>query len=342
MLKYKNETIYLKKHGPKEWQYKSSEIVSVELAVLEYLKDNGWQGYFTEQFNYDELLIHMMCWKNHSVFPTPKLSDPENFYLFPRICLFAFAKDGYWKHCAHEFTCEELLNNAINFQLSDIPKVLNDWNNQKAKFRKTRNGERARKDWQKLCDLKASDLISYYQASGGKEYFLELINKKYPKELMVLWNMSSLIFQKIKVKMIKDGTFYGRSDMANNHFDLHNKIGSFLGVHLPVLPISELNDQIEEVSKLSNTDPRYYYLDLLIEIKKLTNKLGTLTFENRIGVSAYLDLKVWKNGQCASVEVKAPRDQLRPNQKEQLDLDINAGYLSWVINVKDINEKISR
>ena len=195
MLKYKNEIIYLKKHGPKKWQYKSYEIVSVELAVLDYLKDNGWQGYFTEQFNYDELLIQMMCWKNHSVFPTPKLSDPENFHLFPRICLFAFAKDGYWKHCAHEFTCEELLNNAINFQLSDIPKVLNDWNNQKAKFRKTRNGERARKDWQKLCDLKASDLISYYQASGGKEYFLELINKKYPKELMVLWNMSSLIFQ---------------------------------------------------------------------------------------------------------------------------------------------------
>ena len=90
------------------------------------------------------------------------------------------------------------------------------------------------KTGQKICDLQASDLISYYKASGGKEYFLGLINKKYPKELTPLWNKSSLIFQKLKVKMIKDGTFYGRSDMANNHFDLYHKIGSFLGVHSPV------------------------------------------------------------------------------------------------------------
>lgn len=338
MKEYRTETVYLKRYGPKEWQYENCEIVSVELAVLDYLKDNGWQGYFTEQFDYDKLLTQMMCWKDHSAFPSPKFSDPEDIYLFPYICLFDIAKDGYWKHDAHEFTCKELINNAINFQPNDIPKILNDWNNQKAKFRKTRNGERSRKDWQKICDLQASDLISYYKASGGKEYFLGLINKKYPKELTPLWNKSSLIFQKLKVKMIKDGTFYGRSDMANNHFDLYHKIGSFLGVHSPVLPISELNDQIEEISKLSNTDPRYYYLDLLIDIKKLTNKLGTLTFQDRIGVAAYLDLKIWKNGQCASVEVKAPRDRLRPNQKEQLDLDINAGYLSWVINVKDLNE----
>ena len=65
---YKTETITLKRHDKKKWQYEDCEVTRVEWAVIDYLKTKGWKGYFTEHFNFDNPILVVMCWCNHDKF----------------------------------------------------------------------------------------------------------------------------------------------------------------------------------------------------------------------------------------------------------------------------------
>ena len=66
MEDFKIDVISLKRHGAKEWQYKDCAIARVEIAVLDYLKDQGWSGYFTEQYDFEEI-TKKLYYQNHEL-----------------------------------------------------------------------------------------------------------------------------------------------------------------------------------------------------------------------------------------------------------------------------------
>ncbi|WP_375571376.1 hypothetical protein ABWH93_01710 [Seohaeicola saemankumensis] len=51
------ERIALRRLEKKVWQFENCEPKRVELAVLDYLMAKGWQGYFSEHFDFDQTIL---------------------------------------------------------------------------------------------------------------------------------------------------------------------------------------------------------------------------------------------------------------------------------------------
>ena len=122
-MNYMTQDIVLKRHGKKLWQFGQKPPARVELAVLDYFLSEGWNGYFTEHFDYDETLIFMMCWPDHEkIGSVTYLGIPDVHYLFYR------ANDGFIRDEKKvNFSRADLLNNAKTFQKTDIPRILALW-----------------------------------------------------------------------------------------------------------------------------------------------------------------------------------------------------------------------
>ena len=331
MEDFKIDVISLKKHGAKEWQFKDCTITRVELAVLDYLKDQGWSGYFTENENFEELLIKMMCWEDHSNFPWSFDGDISKFSIQTVNCMFLKAADGYWSY-DQKYTSADLLNNAKTFDAKDIASILRLWGQQKIKFGKSKQQFLKKEAWQDLCNLSANDLAAYYTASGGRDYFLSLLEQRFPPKQQVLWDRARKLFDELKIscREKKDHQALMTLVIGLQGTD----ISTYLGITSSANP-ENLSGLVAEIDDLPKSDLVNRYLQLAKDIKTLTDELGSLSWYKRNREHAVLDLKVWKDGQMASIEVKAPNDRLRPNQKAQLLQDKEQGNLSWVIEVHD-------
>ena len=338
MEDFKIDVISLKRHGAKEWQYKDCAIARVEIAVLDYLKDQGWSGYFTEQYDFEELLIKMMCWDDHSNFPWGFDGDIGKFSIQTVNCMFEKAADGYWSY-DQKYSRTDLLNNAKAFNVEDISNILHLWSQQKIKFGKSKQQVLKKEAWHNLCNLRPNDLAAYYSASGGSNYFLSLLEQRFPPELQVLWNRAKKLFDELKVSCRE------KSDHQKHQQTLMTLIiglqdagvMTYLGIASSTYP-DDLDNWIAEIGNIPKSDLVDRYLQLAKDIKTLTDELGSLSWHKRNGKHAVLDLKVWKDDQLASVEVKAPNDRLSPNQKDQLLKDKELGHLSWVISVEELHE----
>ncbi|AGI67244.1 hypothetical protein OAN307_c15710 [Octadecabacter antarcticus 307] len=313
-MTYQTETIALKRLDKKLWQYKDCTPTRVELAVLDYLKELGWHGYFTEHFYYDQTLMCMMCWCNRDSYFAEKRKSLAIKNLGD---VFYSAKDGFWGVDSHKLYHRELMENARRFTEESIPKILATW--QKRGVKSNIVG-RAYLKPRSAAELDAESLISFYRARGGLDYFISYLKAFFPDERQLLLYRAQQNFRAMKES---------HGDMM-----LSQEAGFFLDVFNSANPrtIEEwMSDIKNQPTCLTNSDNDL--LELAQDIKEFRQQSSQRLHGWK--TKANLDLTVWKDS-VASIEVKAPRDRLLPHQKEQLELDIKNGNKSWVIEVAEL------
>jgi len=313
------DVIQLKRFGKKDWQYNDCPISRVELSALDYFQSHGWDGYFTEHYDYDATLIVMMCWGDHNKFPKYS-SDIDQFSIMTPNCLFDKSADGIWDY-HNTFDWDELITNAENFTEGKIKEILELWVKRKIKGffigRSSHNPRQAN-------DLSERKLISYFNARGGKSYFLDLIKNQYPKERYSLSKKSKEIFKAIKSSY---------RDKGDNEqlFQISCELPTILGI---VRSVNELNFESLQ-AQIMSCEPcvlREQLAELFTEIE--TFRATEDQFSRNLPI-AELDLVIWKDGEVMSVEIKAPKDRLRPNQQQQLIWDKARGRKSIVVNIQE-------
>lgn len=315
------EHLRLKRLGQKVWQFKDCEPKRVELAVLDYLKSKGWQGYFTEHFDYDNTLLFMMCWCNRDSYFSEKRKTSEIFKQGdPLWYAFNHASDGFFNFKKHKFSHSNIISYVSSFSEDMILRILLKWQEHDLKGPAVGRGYYHPRS---ASELDPESLISFYQARGGLDYYLDYIKYFYTPELQALKKRARELDKNLKEK-------YGYDAPLRNL--LIENDGNFLAVYKNQPPKSSaLNKWIEKISEHQNVEHRDEFIQLAQDIKYYWD--GQILKKNCWQISsAKLDLQIW-NKSLAQVEVKAPNDRLRPNQKEQLELDASQGKISWVIKV---------
>lgn len=317
------EHISLKRLKKKLWQYEDHKPKRVELAVMDYLRAKGWQGYFTEHFDFDQIILIMMCWCNRPGY------FKETRKLLPYYTIkdyFDYAADGFWDFGNHKLSYKHLIQNATTFSIKSIPIIYDAL--QKRGVKSLAIGYPDDKNVnsisQAATDFNAEILISFFEARGGLQYYLDYLNCFYRSELQELKNRCRLLNHKIKEV---NGSFALR--------ELTLTVGSYLQV------VSALDKEqkdkgislwIDQIHDLHENEFKDEMMSLAKDIQSYWRKYSH--DQSRWDQRALLDLVVWKD-RVVSVEVKAPNDRLKSHQKEQLKLDAINGIKSWVVEVHD-------
>jgi len=320
-MSYITQDIKLKRLGKKLWQFGENAPVRVEKAVLDYFLSEGWRGYFTEHFNYDETLIFMMCWPDHE-----KIGSVTYFDISDVHSLFYRANDGFIRdEKTVGFSRTDLLNNAKNFQQSDISKILHLWKC-KPRFKKDFIG-RAYLKSRHASELCLEDLTSYYAAVGGKEYYVDYLERRFPPNLQKLCSRARELTEEVR-KRHDLGPMPNLMDSCMAFWNITNAARYPIGKYMTPAAIKRFS-----VNTLKR-EPRF----LAEEIVDLANEIINARHE-RLSVysppEAVLDLKLWRDGRIANVEVKAPNDRLSPSQINQLIKDNNENINSFVVTVDE-------
>lgn len=318
------ERIKLKRLGPKVWQFRDCEPKRVELAVLDSLISKGWQGYFTEHFDYDSTIFCMMCWCNRDSYFKEKRKTSEIFKHRDSLWYaFNHASDGFFDFNNHKFSHGDLMAHASSFSEEMISKILQAWQERSLKSPVVGLAYLSSRS---ACELDANKLISFYRARGGLKYYLDYINYFYSYEIQELKERSKILDIRLKEK-------YGYDAPLRNL--LNENDGNFLRIYKnnPPQPVA-LQKWITEIENCDFFELKEEFLQLAQGIRKYW-RCKELE-HNPWKIHASLDLQIWKE-YVANVEVKAPNDRLRPNQKDQLELDAKLGRKSWVIEVDEDN-----
>ena len=317
------EYIALKRLGKKLWQFGECDPKRVELAVLDYLKSKGWQGYFTEHFDYDKTILIMMCWCNSIQYFKEKrrllrYHNPND--------IFNFASDGYWDLDRHKFSHREIINNAENFSCEMIPEILKIWKERGVKGLAVGSPYHRRTSASRpATDLNADTLVSFYKARGGLQYYMSYLNCFHNAEFQKLRNRRRILDQKIYAS--SENTFLLRDTLRVS--------ATYLQAISPLGWTPEnasIAHWIKNIDEMEGSEFKNEMLSLALDIEDYWKK--NHQSQLKWDVKAFLDLLVWKES-VVSVEVKAPQDYLKPHQSEQLQLDAQNGVKSWVIEVSE-------
>ena len=323
-----DDDIYLKRLDQKVWQFKDNAPTRVELAVLEYLKDQGFSGYFTEHFNYENTLLGMMCWCNRDSYFTEKRKS----LAVNRISdAFDYAQDGFYTSPpfkTHKFYHSDLFHNAEMFTSEKIKEILTVW--QRKNVKSDFCGRRYLKP-RPASDLSADELISFYYAKGGKDYFLSYLEHFFNSEVQALKKRSrdsiELLYQNPS-----DNLDVLRTDLWSSSLHLFQCLskGTRVAWDQSNHHLDELNSKISAVPDVKIRD------DLFSLARDISDYILTKSDGiDRWLIYSVLDLEVWDSQGVASVEVKAPRDRLSVSQKKQLEADVKYNKRSWVIYVHE-------
>lgn len=315
----KVEECFLSRFGKKLWQYRDFEPTRVELAVLDKYKDLGWRGYFTEHFNYDETLIFMMCWPDHNrIGSTTYLGIPDVHHLFYK------ASDGFMQdEKTVDFSRCDLIDNAKNFQDSDIPNILELWQ-AKPRFKKPFIGK-AHLQSRHASELCAEDLISYYNAIGGKEYYIKHLQERFPKNLQLLLSRARKLTEDVRARSDL-GPMPNLMDSCMAFWNITN------AARYP--PRKYMSDA--GFSRFSRATLQKSPRDLACKIVDLAREIIEARRQHEKEFQppkAVLDLRLWRDAEVADVEVKAPNDRLAPHQLAQFEQNKKDKRNTWMVNV---------
>lgn len=313
------EELLLKRLDKKLWQYRDYEPTRVELAVLDAYKHQGWRGYFTEHFNYDETLIFMMCWPDHKRNgSTTYLGIPDVHHLFHR------ATDGFMQdEKSVNFSRRDLIDNAKNFQDSNIANILELWQ-AKPRFKKPFIGKAYLKS-RHASELCAEDLVSYYNAIGGKEYYVKYLEERFPENLQILSSRARKLTEEVRARSDL-GPTPNLMDSCMAFWNITNAAQYPLGKYISDAGLAQFSKATLEKSP---HDLAHNIVDLAHEIIE-ARRQHEKAFKP---AKAILDLRLWRHDEVADVEVKAPNDRLAPHQIAQFEQDRRDGRNSWLVNV---------
>ena len=313
------EELPLKRLDKKLWQYRHCTPTRVELAVLDVYKNHGWRGYFTEHFNFDETLIFMMCWPDHRRIGSTKYLGISDVHL-----LFHRARDGFIQDEKQvNFSRSDLINNAKEFQEADIPKILELWQS-KPRFKEEFIGKAYLKS-RHASELCADDLTSYYKAIGGKEHYSEYLEKRFPENLQILSSRARALTEEVRSRSDL-GQTPNLMDSCMSFWHITNAARKPVGKYMSDAALDRFS---KATLKKSPHDLAHKIVALaheIIEARRLHEKAFPPP-------KATLDLRLWRNGQLADVEVKAPNDRLAPHQLAQFEQNKQSGRNSWLVKV---------
>lgn len=321
-MSFEVQNIKLRRFDKKLWQFKEQEPKRVELAVLDYLTEKGWNGYFTEHFDYDETLIFMMCWSDYSKKATKSYLSCGSVHK-----LFYNASDGFCRdNKSRTFSRLDLIENAKCFKREDIRKTLEIWQSM-PKLKENFIG-RAYLKSRHASELSVDHLISYYEAVGGKEYMVDKILRRFPARFQELLSQARSLTEEVR----------GRDDLGKMPNLLDSCMSFYNITNAARYPIGKFMSEADLNMFCENTlkrEPRFV-------AEKIASLAREIILERHKKdqafppIDAVLDLKVWRQNEAVSVEVKAPNDRLSEQQKKQLRRDNEEGKSSFVVIVDEL------
>lgn len=303
----------LKRHGRKLWEYERNGAKCVELASLDFYRDQGWDGYFSGKEDYWEIILIMMCWikvpkMRRAAGPTGAIKWCEH--------IFRYAADGWLPQ--YSYTYQDIINHAELFEADHIDLILSDW----VKTRRCFDSLDARKfECESQRILFSNRLESFFLANGGKRVFLEHLKLRFPeldnhllRETEDFDMQYRHIFQEVSIEVLS-------ILMAANCF-VRNPNAKYRSR-------SNFNSWLSRVEELPSYEP-------FNEFKRIVERIAIV--RERVDPwweGARLDLELWRDGESASVEVKAPNDILRSHQLAQLQRDARNGRSSWILEIRE-------
>lgn len=330
-MSYAIEDIFLKRYDRKLWAFNDTEPTDiatpisapkrVELAVLDYLSSQGWEGYFTEYFDYDRTLLYMMCCCNCDNY----LNDKRQSLKFTSAeDAFDHALDGRWG--LSKFTHARLIENATNFSEDMIKKILSVWQVRNVKSIVVGN---AYFDVRSANELNHESLQSFYKARGGLQFYLEHLEYFHSAELQSF----KYRYRELDKKIRNTHEYGSPIRKLMLEFLSHIRINPYFQTLCEYKVVGEWIDKIKELNGVAFGDE---ILELATDLHRCLEKkqLESSKWKRH----ALLDLVIWKQDEgIVSVEVKAPNDRLMSHQKDQLKHDARNGIKSWVIYAHENN-----
>jgi len=297
-----DHSISLKRHDKKLWSYKDNRPDVVEAAVLDYLRDNGFDGYFTERDHYLLLFQALAAWhgKMFKRMP-PWFTGPS--------AVFYLGSDGYLKR--HKFSYAQAMAEVEATTIEGLTEKIKNFCTSKT-LRKFCSDRQEQPDHM-LRFLKILGIENLKR--GIKEIFTqeELEQKRFLYEFD-----TKMIFLR-----------YERKDVLKPDGLLKNiqSQSLFYGVR-------------DDSRSASNIEQTEQYAEYVREDSLRNEILNACTFARELREKAYakiktakLDLQIWDETGTAIVEVKAPNDQLTRSQTNTIESARQSGERACVIYV---------
>lgn len=300
------EKVVLKRVDRKLWSFGEREPVRVELAVLQYLEQQGWEGYFTEHWNFEATCIALMSWPERKKQMPKGISSLDSIYFM--------GSDGWLK--THMFSFSEVMESLINFNASDFHDVYNINRNSKShRFFIGSQGNKGRS----FSEIDGGKLCRFFNASG-KDFLISEAQAKFThselEDRIALHHIEGVLSD-----FFRDGKL-SRDDYSPRHGLSH------AAFHAP----SRYDTAIADWRRYSSAQTNPEAASTILASCDIAERARERTLLKAGNVQ--LDLRIWRDNVQAFVEVKAPNDRLSKSQRTTILDHENKSRNTWVIEVE--------
>jgi hypothetical protein len=302
----KDHRITLERHGKKLWSYRDNKPDVVEAAVLDYLRDHGFDGYFTERDNYISLFEVLAAWPGKmSKLMITGLVNPHHVYYTGNDC---------W-----------LLNHGFSFGriMDEVTKTTFEVLSDKLQLFLKCKSCRSHFSDPKKQPTHAIKFLHAFGVENLRRHIFDSYNQNALRDMLYLFEFDSLRSRQIQKELLLTGQ--------------NPPIGfSIENLRLPAFYASFGSD--ENIDRTEEFAEHVKDCAIKTEIQDaciIARKWRELTLKNHSFTN--LDLQLWDETGTAIVEVKAPNDRLRPNQKNTIERARARGERACVIYVSEAN-----
>lgn len=296
-----DRTIALKRNGKKLWSWKGSDPDVVEIAVLHYLRDHGWDGFFTGREDYYGLIIALAGWPG-------KVSNKMNPAFTPSFVYFR-GTDGLFRQ--HRYSYDKTMRFMRSITLAEMEERL----------RVVCAGKKWKRAYYSTNNQQPDHLISFLHAVG-MDKIREIVESRYTKEkLAAQKTLRELDYSLDHLRWRKIGDNYPEA----------RSTGEF-----PRLEWAVRDYEFGERDLIAQA--RAFASHLPSEVRQVASSAIDFAEAYRQGIwdsdtGSALDLVLWNAKGLAIAEVKAPNDRLRPHQRKTIDHARSQGSQACVISV---------
>lgn len=295
-----DQRVALKRHDRKLWSYQDNKPDTVEAAVLDYLKDHGFDGYFTQRDNYLDLFKRLAGWPGRIFkrFPPFFVNSESVYYGGP---------DGSFPN--HKFTFSEIMAEVDRATLESLSEKLRGFCAGKPYIRGSFS----------TVNHQPDHMFSFLKAFG----------------LTRLKSEIKLQFTEDNLKVERHGyEFRERTFLLWYKRDAYltsQGLERYLTSRRPIVEKPDFQEWIDFLLHIKDPIMRDE------ELRALT--LHTESFERETARKLFstLDLQLWSETGTAIVEVKAPKDRLSESQKSTIDRARRQGEPACVFYVSEAN-----
>jgi hypothetical protein len=296
----RDHRISLKRHDRKLWSYRDNKPDTVEAAVLDYLRDHGFDGYFTQRDNYLDLFKRLAGWPGRIFkrFPPFFISSESVYY---------GGADGSFPH--HKFTFAEVMAEVERATLESLSEKLRGF-----------------------CAGKPYIRGSFSTVNHQPDHMLSFLKAF---SLTRLKSEIKLQFTEETLKVKRH-----RYEFRERAFLIWHKRNEFLTSKGLEKYATSLMPVVEKPDTQEWTDFLLHIKDPIIrdgELREFTFHTESFARATERKVFATLDLQLWSEAGTAIVEVKTPNDRLMQSQKNTIELARKAGERACLISVDEAN-----